>query len=81
MAVKNTNLHNAKQAKNDEFYTQLPDIENELRNYRDHFRGKAVLCNCDDPRINNFFFYYDAIEVSKTAALPLDYDGVMGVPI
>ncbi|GAB6395247.1 MAG: putative adenine-specific methylase [Bacteroidales bacterium] len=58
MAVKNTNLHAARQAKNDEFYTQLPDIENELRHYRDHFRGKAVLCNCDDPRISNFFYYF-----------------------
>ncbi|GAB6394537.1 MAG: putative adenine-specific methylase [Bacteroidales bacterium] len=56
--MKNTNLHAAKQAKNDEFYTQLPDIENELRHYRDHFRGKAVLCNCDDPRISNFFTYF-----------------------
>ncbi|GAB6395528.1 MAG: putative adenine-specific methylase [Bacteroidales bacterium] len=58
MAVKNLNLHAARQAKNDEFYTQLPDIENELRHYRDHFRGKAVLCNCDDPRISNFFYYF-----------------------
>ncbi|GAB6394049.1 MAG: putative adenine-specific methylase [Bacteroidales bacterium] len=58
MAVKNLNLHAARQAKNDEFYTQLPDIENELRHYRDHFRGKAVLCNCDDPRISNFFTYF-----------------------
>ncbi|GAB6395100.1 MAG: putative adenine-specific methylase [Bacteroidales bacterium] len=56
--MKNTNLHAARQAKNDEFYTQLPDIENELRHYRDHFRGKAVLCNCDDPRISNFFYYF-----------------------
>ncbi|GAB6395590.1 MAG: modification methylase [Bacteroidales bacterium] len=58
MAVKNLNLHAARQAKNDEFYTQLPDIENELRHYRDHFRGKAVLCNCDDPRVSNFFYYF-----------------------
>ena len=42
----------------DEFYTQLVDIENELRHYREHFRGKMVLCNCDDPRVSNFFHYF-----------------------
>lgn len=46
----NSNLNRAKKAKNDEFYTQLSDIENELRHYRDHFKGKVVYCNCDDPR-------------------------------
>ena len=45
---KNSNLHAAKNAKNDEFYTQLEDIENELRHYKDHFWGKVVYCNCDD---------------------------------
>lgn len=48
----------AKTAKKDEFYTQLVDIENELRHYREHFRGKTVLCNCDDPRVSNFFHYF-----------------------
>lgn len=48
----------AKEAKKDEFYTQLSDIENELRHYKEHFRGKTVLCNCDDPRISNFFHYF-----------------------
>lgn len=48
----------AKLAKKDEFYTQLSDIENELRHYREHFRGKTVLCNCDDPRVSNFFKYF-----------------------
>ena len=48
----------AKGAKKDEFYTQLSDIENELRHYKPHFRGKTVLCNCDDPRISNFFHYF-----------------------
>lgn len=42
----------------DEFYTQLCDIENELKHYREHFRGKTVLCNCDDPRVSNFFHYF-----------------------
>lgn len=46
----NGNLHRAKKAKNDEFYTQLSDIENELRRYRDHFKDKIVYCNCDDAR-------------------------------
>ncbi len=55
---QNKNLHKAKQGKNDEFYTQLCDIENELRHYKEHFRGKTVLCNCDDPRISNFFHYF-----------------------
>lgn len=48
----------AKEAKKDEFYTQLEDINNELRHYREHFRGKTVLCNCDDPRVSNFFTYF-----------------------
>ena len=54
----NKNLQAANRAKKDEFYTQLCDIENELRHYREHFRGKTVLCNCDDPRVSNFFHYF-----------------------
>ncbi len=54
----NKNLHQAKSNKKDEFYTQLADIENELRHYSDHFRGKVVYCNCDDPRVSNFFHYF-----------------------
>lgn len=54
----NRSLHDANRAKKDEFYTQLVDIENELRHYRDHFKGKTVLCNCDDPRVSNFFHYF-----------------------
>ncbi len=55
----NKNLGAAKTAKNDEFYTQLSDIENELKHYRHHFEGKTVLCNCDDPYESNFskFFF------------------------
>ena len=48
----------AKKNKNDEFYTQLADIEAELRHYRPHFEGKTVLCNCDDPYESNFFKYF-----------------------
>ena len=54
---KNAALHQAKKGKNDEFYTQLPDIEKELCHYDAFFRGKTVLCNCDDPRVSNFFKY------------------------
>ncbi len=56
--MANSNLNAAKEAKKDEFYTQLEDINNELRHYREHFRGKTVLCNCDDPRVSNFFTYF-----------------------
>ena len=58
MGEKNTNLNAAKRAKKDEFYTQLADIERELRHYKEHFRGKVVYCNCDDPRVSNFFHYF-----------------------
>ena len=54
----NAGLNRAMKAKKDEFYTQLVDIENEVRHYTAHFRGKTVLCNCDDPRISNFFHYF-----------------------
>ncbi|WP_202973118.1 adenine-specific methyltransferase EcoRI family protein [Capnocytophaga canimorsus] len=54
----NNNLHKAKKGKNDEFYTQLSDIENELKHYMHHFKNKVVYCNCDDPRISNFFHYF-----------------------
>ena len=57
---KNSSLRAAKRAKNDEFYTQLTDIEKELRHYRDHFKDKVVLCNCDDPFESNFFKYFAA---------------------
>lgn len=58
MAGKNSNLGAARRAKNDEFYTQLTDIEKELRHYRKHFRGATVLCNCDDPFESNFFKFF-----------------------
>lgn len=56
--MPNKNLHAAKTAKNDEFYTQLSDIEKELYHYRDFFRGKVVFCNCDDPEYSNFWKYF-----------------------
>lgn len=56
--ASNAALNRANKAKKDEFYTQLPDIENELKHYRKHFAGKTVLCNCDDPFESNFFKYF-----------------------
>jgi len=58
MAVKHSKLSSARAAKKDEFYTQLPDIERELKHYREHFGDKVVYCNCDDPRVSNFFKYF-----------------------
>ena len=55
---KNADLTLAKKRKKDEFYTQLVDIENELKHYKEHFKDKVVLCNCDDPRKSNFFKYF-----------------------
>ncbi len=54
----NSNLHRAKNAKKDEFYTQLADIENELKHYKEHFKDKVIYCNCDDPYESNFFKYF-----------------------
>ncbi len=54
----NSNLHMSKAGKTDEFYTQLSTIEEELRHYRKYFKGKTVLCNCDDPYESNFFKYF-----------------------
>ena len=56
--MANKNLNAAKVAKKDEFYTQMTDIERELQHYWKHFRGKVVLCNCDDPYESNFFKYF-----------------------
>lgn len=54
----NVNLHNAKVTQNDEFYTQIADIERELKYYREHFKGAVVFCNCDDPEWSNFWKYF-----------------------
>ena len=56
--AKNESFHAARQAKQDEFYTQLTDIEKELCHYKKHFKGKIVFCNCDDPFESNFFKYF-----------------------
>ncbi len=56
--ANNRDFRDARQAKKDEFYTQLSDIEKELVHYSAHFRGKVVYLNCDDPRVSNFFQYF-----------------------
>ena len=56
--VANSSLTEAKKAKKDEFYTQLTDIEREMKYYKHHFKDKVVYCNCDDPRVSNFFHYF-----------------------
>jgi len=55
----NKNLCKAQKVKNDEFYTQLTDIEKELKHYSDHFKNKIVFCNCDDPEESNFWKYFE----------------------
>ena len=70
--AKNSNLHAAKKAKNDEFYTQLTDIEKELKHYKKHFKDKCVFCNCDDPEYSNFWKYFslnfDALGLKRLLA-------------
>lgn len=55
---KNNNLHKAKKEKNDEFYTQITDIEKELKHYKEHFKNKTIFMNCDDPSWSNFWLYF-----------------------
>ncbi len=57
-STANKNLHKAKNAKKDEFYTQSSDIEKELKHYKAHLKDKVIYCNCDDPRVSNFFHYF-----------------------
>lgn len=56
--IQHSLLNKAKSNKNDEFYTQLSDIESELQHYKKHFKGKVVYCNCDDARVSNFTRYF-----------------------
>ena len=74
--AKNANLHKAKDAKNDEFYTQLTDIEKELKHYKHHFENKIVFCNCDDPEYSNFWQYFslnfDELGLKKLIATHYD---------
>lgn len=67
--AKNASLNKANKAKEDEFYTQLEDIENELKHYKAHFKDKVIFCNCDDPYESNFFKYFainfNALKIKK----------------
>ena len=78
----NTNLHKAKQVKNDEFYTLLNDVANELKHYRKELRGKVVLCNCDDPFESNFFKYFatnfNVLELKKLIATSYQGSSITG---
>lgn len=81
----NENLHKAKAAKNDEFYTRLEDIEKELEHYTEHFKGKVVYCNCDDANRSNFFKYFSTnfqklgLKKLITSGLKTDGTGVVAI--
>lgn len=83
--AKNDNLWKAKKTKNDEFYTQLEDIENELKHYKEHFKGKTVYCNCDDPFESNFFKYFAAnfnhLKLKKLIAVSYANSPIVGKEI
>lgn len=85
MPNRNNTLTNAREARQDEFYTQYYDIEREVVAYLDHnpdvFRGKTVLLPCDYLEWSNFTKYCDAIEVSYSDTIPADYTGLMDVPL
>lgn len=73
-AKKNANLTAARKAKNDEFYTRLEDIQNEVKHYVSHFEGKTVFCNCDDPEWSNFWvFFHDCFDQLKLKRLVATY--------
>ena len=76
MASANANLHKAKDAKNDEFYTQLTDVAKELMHYKTHFKDKIVLCNCDDPTWSAFwkYFHLNFAELGLKKLISTHYD-------
>lgn len=78
----NKNLHSAAKAKNDEFYTQKEDIENELKHYKDFFRDKVIFCNCDDPYESEFFKYFakrfNALGLKRLIATCYDGSPIVG---
>ena len=76
MASANSNLNKAKIVKNDEFYTQLIDIENELMHYKQHFKDKIVLCNCDNPTWSAFwkYFHLNFAELGLKKLISTHYD-------
>ena len=80
--AKNTNLTDAKKAKNDEFYTRIEDIENELKHYKDFFKGKVVFCNCGDAIHHNFGKYFsmnfEHLGLKKLICTSFEMDGSHG---
>lgn len=74
--AKNDNLHKAKGAKNDEFYTRIEDVAEELRHYKKHFAGKVVFCNCDDPTWSAFwrYFHLNFAELGLKKLISTHYD-------
>ena len=80
--AKNTNLTDAKKAKNDEFYTRIEDIEKELKHYKDFFRGKVVFCNCGDAIHHNFGKYFsmnfEHLGLKKLICTSFEMDGSHG---
>ena len=80
--TKNNNLHSAKKAKNDEFYTRIEDIENELKHYKDFFKGKVVFCNCGDAIHHNFGKYFsmnfEHLGLKKLICTSFEMDGSHG---
>ena len=80
MAITKDDLRSAQEAKKDEFYTQLNDIEHELIHYTEHFRDKTVLCNCDDPYESNFFRYF-ALNFNRLGLRKLIATSYSGSPI
>ena len=76
--MRNSNLHKAKTAKNDEFYTQIADIEREMVHYRDHFKDKHVFLNCDDPEHSNFWKFFELnftfLGLKKLTATHFEFD-------
>ena len=81
----NKSLHRANKEKNDEFYTQLADIERELKHYKEHFKGKIVFCNCDDPYESNFFKYFamnfNYLGLKKLIATCYDSSPIVGTQL
>lgn len=76
MAVTNKDFQQAMRNKKDEFYTQLTDIEKEMKHYKDFFRGKVVFCNCDDPEYSNFwrFFQLNFYELGLKKLISTHYE-------
>lgn len=77
--AKNKNMIKARKEKNDEFYTQLSDIENELKHYKDHFKDKIIYCNCDDPEWSNFWKYFkddfNILGIKKLISTFINFNG------